>query len=49
MCSEYIAVHQGEVGLEPGLSWIINGVSSLQRRLHGAESELSQRYVCNVQ
>ena len=43
------AVHQGEVGLEPGLSWIINGVSSLQRRLHVAESELSQRYVCNVQ
>ena len=38
------AVHQGEVGLEPGLSWIINGVSSLQRRLHVAESELSQRY-----
>eukprot|EP00903_Cladosiphon_okamuranus_P011049 g10434.t1 len=34
---------EGEVGLESGLSWIVNAVSSLQRRLHVAESELSQR------
>eukprot|EP00752_Nemacystus_decipiens_P009407 g8410.t1 len=34
---------EGEVGLDSGLSWILNGVSSLQHRLHVAESELRQR------
>ena len=37
-------VVQGEVELESESSWIINGIISLQRRLHVAESELAQRY-----
>ncbi|CAM9563646.1 unnamed protein product [Ectocarpus fasciculatus] len=36
---------EGEVALDSGWSWIINGVSSLQRRLQVAELELSRSAV----